>query len=160
THMALGRTALREGRYAEAEPAFLSALGLVRDASDERLASSLNSLASLHASQGDWEKALPFCKEALELLSRLGPCSASGEGLDAAERVAELLAIADRQPEGQTLWTRIAGIRDAMGTPNLAAVGFRHYAEGRLREATEALEQAGTAGGVGAAAALKGLATI
>jgi tetratricopeptide (TPR) repeat protein len=158
-HMALGRTALREGRYAEAEPAFLSALGQVRDASDDRRAFSLSCLASLHASQGDWEQALPFCKEALDLLSRLGPSSALGDGLDAAERVAELLAIAEK-PEGQALWMRIAGIRDGLGTANLAALGFRHYAEGRLREASEALEKAATAGGVGAAAALKGLATI
>jgi tetratricopeptide (TPR) repeat protein len=161
--MAVGRAALQAGRFAEAEAALLAALDKVRDAADGRLASTLSSLGTLHASQGNWEKAAPFVTGALDLLSRLGPSTALSEGLESAERLAELLTLVEKQPDADALWMRIAGIWNGPAAKlparagGLAALGFLHKAEGHTNEAEQAFEQAAQTGGVGAVAALRGL---
>lgn len=165
--MALGRVAASDSRWPEAEKAFTTALGHVRDAGDHRLASTLTALANLHTAQGDWARALPFARESLQLLARLGPSTALGPGLEAAVGVAELLELANQNEDSKNLWLKIANLWEspaAVGVPGnagkLAAFGFRELRENRIPGAQGPLEQTAASGGPGALAALKGLAQI
>ena len=164
--MVAGRAALQEGRHAEAERAFLGALNQVHNAADSRRASTLICLVTFYTSQEDWEKATQFATEALDLMLQLGQSTTQSEGLEAAEKLAELLTVAEKQTDADNLWMRIVQIENKRGatlprrTGELAALGFHHKAGSRRDEAIQAFEQAVQSGGVGAAAALKGLIAI
>jgi tetratricopeptide (TPR) repeat protein len=163
SQMALGRTALQTGRYPDAEAAFMAALDKVRTAADARLASTLASLADLYAIEGNWEKAVPFATGSLDLLEKLGPSTALNDGLGAAERVAELLSIAEKEPDAANLWARIANLWSGpgQGLPSragaLTALGFVRRSQGNVVGACQAFQQAVQMGGVGAVAALRGM---
>ena len=83
---AAGSKALQQGRYADAEKLFLAALEEAKEfgPQDQRLATSLNNLASVYQAQGKyaeaeplfkralaiWEKALAHSDETIEILER------------------------------------------------------------------------------------------
>jgi uncharacterized protein YegL len=165
-HMGLAREALKSGRMADAEPAFLSALKAVQNAADGRTALTLSCLGTLYSVFGNWKQAQPYTISALDLIQQLGPSNAEHDAHEAAIRVAELLTIADKQPDADLLWKRVRGLinRDAANMPKPAgawvADGFSHKAEDKPNKAKEAFEQARKVGGIGAAAALKGLAEL
>ena len=165
--MALGRAAMSDSRWPEAEKAFATALNHVRDAGDHRLAATLTALASLHAAQGDWAQSLPFTKDALDLLARLGQTTALASGLESAGTVAELLELANQTDDAKFLWIKIAALWESRnaaglsgGSSKLVASGFRDLRENRLSAAQVSLEQVAAMGGPGVLAALKGLAQI
>jgi tetratricopeptide (TPR) repeat protein len=73
----LADTAARSGNYSQAEAMWLAALIECKDFSDddERLALTLDNLASLYYSLGKFEQAEMFCKRAYDvMLSALGAC--------------------------------------------------------------------------------------
>src|SRR5262245_56195107 len=76
TQSAAGVKALDAGKYKEAEKHFLAALEIAEkfDATDFRLARSLNNLSALYLAQGRYPEAEPLCKRAVEMIEiALGP---------------------------------------------------------------------------------------
>jgi tetratricopeptide (TPR) repeat protein len=107
-----GMAALKQGRYADAEEAFLSALKEAEKfgPQDTRLVTSLNNLAVLYANQGKYAQAEPLHKRALAINEKtLGP-----EHPDVAqslENYATLLRITKRVAEAEKLEARAREIR-------------------------------------------------
>jgi len=163
----IGLDALNRHQWAEAEQSLTAAHSMVRSAGDHRLASTLVSLTALHTQQGNWAKALPFCKQALSLVPHVAPIDVLERGLNAGVELAELLEISSQKDHARPLWTSLADIWqsfDASGLAEsngkLAAVGFRHLYEGRFAAAKGALEKVKSNGGLGAKAASLGLDRI
>jgi hypothetical protein len=162
---ARGRTAMEAGQLSDAERDLQASLDKVKGAGDGREASTLSRLAILHSRQGDWEKAAPSATGALDLLQQLGPSNAEQDALEAAIRVAELLSIAERQPDADNFWKRIRSMLEKnanMPRPAGASAveGFGWKADGEFSKSKKAFEDAVQAGGVGSMAALKGLAEM
>lgn len=166
-HMARGRAAMSESRWDDAERAFATALTYVQNHRDHHLAETWTALAAVHTARGDWGSGLPYTNDSLALLSKLGPTTALGPGLEAAVGLAELLEIAGQEEDAKNLWRNVANAWESPAAQGLsaekgklAALGFRDLREDRLPAARAALEQVATSGGPGAIAALKGLARI
>jgi uncharacterized protein YegL len=165
--MAVGRAAIQERRFADAEAAFTAALNQVKGAGDHRLAATLTSLATLHTAQGEWAKGLPVVKESLDLLATLGPSTELAPGLGAAVGLAELVQIAGQSEEAKGIWKRIVSIWDspaAAGVPGgngrQVAQAFNDWNDDRIPEAQAAFEKVNAPGGLGSAASLLALAEI
>jgi len=165
-HMGLARDAQKSGRLADAEQEFLASLKAVKDAADGREAMSMSSLGSLYSEMGDWKKAQPYVNGALDLVQKLRPSNAEQDVCEASVRLAEILTVADVQPDAELMWKRVDGLING-STPNLqqtaavwATQGFRFKAGGEPNKAKNAFEQALHVGGIGTAAALKGLAEM
>ncbi len=107
-----GREAYQQGRYAEAEKQFIAAHEEAKKfgPEDPRLATSLNKLAELHYTQGQYPEAEPLYQRSLAIREKaLGP-----EHPDVAtslENYADLLREMGREEEAAELEARAQAIR-------------------------------------------------
>jgi len=116
TYLDDGIEAYEAARYAEAEKLFKLAVaeGEQFGASDSRLADSLNNLALMYHTQGDYAKAKPLYKRSLAIWERaLGP--EHPNLADSLEDYGVLLKATGRAAEAQTLLDRAAAIRKGKG---------------------------------------------
>ncbi len=107
-----GMKAYQQGRYTDAETSWLAALEEAKQFGDEdvRLATSLNNLALLYNTQGQYGQAEPLYLRALAILEKtLGPEHPNvASGL---ENYADLLRKTDRNAEADKLEERARAIR-------------------------------------------------
>ena len=107
-----GMKAYQQGRYTDAETSWLAALEEAKQFGDEdvRLATSLNNLALLYNTQGQYGQAEPLYLRALAILEKaLGPEHPNvASGL---ENYADLLRKTDRNAEADELEERARAIR-------------------------------------------------
>ena len=109
-----GNQAKDQGQYAKALKLYTLALEEAEKfgPTDPRLATSLNNLAHLYHTQGDYAKAEPLFKRALAIMEKaLGPDHPSVA--TSLENYAALLRATKRQDEAEKLEKRAAAIRKA-----------------------------------------------
>ena len=115
-----GMDAYEQGRYSEAEKWWLAALEEAENfgPDDERLATSLNNLAAIYYSQGNYAEAEPLFKRSIAIREKaLGP-----EHPDVAmglQNYAELLRKTNREAEAEKLEARAETIRAKHAQENL-----------------------------------------
>ncbi len=109
---AAGMEAYQQGRYGEAEKRWLAALEEAENfgPDDERLATSLNNLAALYYSQGNYAEAEPLFKRSLALREKaLGPDHPNLALM--LENYAVLLRNMQRNAEAEKMEARAQAIR-------------------------------------------------
>ena len=110
---AAGGEAYKQGRYAEAEKAWLATLKEAESfrPQDPRLATSLNNLAALYYTQGKYAEAEPLYQRSLAILEKaLGP--AHPNVATSLENYAVLLRETDREAEAVQMEARAKAIRE------------------------------------------------
>ena len=113
-YMEDGNQARKQGQYAKALKLYTLALEEAEKfgPTDPRLATSLNNLALLYKTQGDYAKAEPLYKRSLAIVEKaLGPDHPSVA--TSLENYAKLLRATKREAEAEKLDNRAAAIRKA-----------------------------------------------
>ncbi len=107
-----GMEAYQQGRYGEAEKRWLAALEEAENfgPDDQRLATSLNNLAALYYSQGNYAESEPLFKRSLAIREKaLGPGHL--DVVMGLQNYAELLRKTNREAEAEKLEVRAQAIR-------------------------------------------------
>ncbi len=131
--LSLGDRALHHGRYAEAEELLEAALKRAEGfgPQDPRLAESLSALADLYYARGEYHKAEPLYRRALEAAQRAwGP--ESPEASAALVSLADLLSVGGRGGEAEKLYQRALGAAEK-DPRRLAELAQRPAHRGRPR---------------------------
>lgn len=144
-------THLREqGRYSEAESRYLDAYRLIVGAGEkgERLAASLNTLASVYAEEGRYVDAETFARRALDVYQQISAPKSAKVAM-ALNNLAEIYRVQAKSAAAEPLYLQALSILEQATPPNdsdLAAtlnnLALLRMSQGRLSSAEPLLRRA------------------